>query len=75
MDLLHEHLPAEHVRPKDWADIPASTPESTALSKHLKKLGFRFVGPVTLYSTWQAIGMIDDHLTTCWLVTEGHLPA
>ncbi|QAS51433.1 DNA-3-methyladenine glycosylase I [Halobacillus litoralis] len=45
--------------------IPAQTPLSTQISKDLKKRGFKFVGPVTMYSFLQAIGMVDDHLTSC----------
>jgi DNA-3-methyladenine glycosylase I len=48
-----------------WADAPASTPASAAMSKRLKKLGFTFVGPTTVYSLMQACGLVNDHLTTC----------
>jgi DNA-3-methyladenine glycosylase I len=51
------------------AEIPASTPESTAMAKALKKQGFRFVGPTTAYALMQATGMVDDHLAGC------HVPA
>lgn len=49
-----------------FADVPAITPESTAASKALKKLGFRFVGPTTLYALMQSSGMVDDHVAGCW---------
>lgn len=49
-----------------FAEIPAVTPESTALSKGLKKLGFRFVGPTTMYALMQSAGMVDDHVEGCW---------
>lgn len=52
--------------PKGFGDVPAITPESTALSKRLRKLGFRFVGPTTLYALMQSSGMADDHLEGCW---------
>ncbi|WP_025274812.1 DNA-3-methyladenine glycosylase I [Haloglycomyces albus] len=52
-------------RPRTFAEIPSTTPESTALAKRLKKLGFRFVGPTTCYAMMQAIGMVDDHLVDC----------
>lgn len=52
-------------RPAAWADVPATTPESLALSKALKKAGFRFVGPTTMYAAMQACGVVDDHLATC----------
>lgn len=49
-----------------WADIPASTPESEAMSKALKAHGFKFVGPTICYAFMQAVGMVDDHLVTCF---------
>lgn len=51
------------------ADCPASTPLSDALARDLKKRGFRFVGTTIMYAYLQAVGLIDDHLTTCWLKT------
>jgi DNA-3-methyladenine glycosylase I len=47
--------------------MPSSTPESEALARRLKSLGFRFVGPTTAYALMQATGMVDDHLRTCWV--------
>jgi len=47
-------------------DIPAATPASEAMSKALKKLGFRFVGPTICYAFMQAVGMVNDHTTTCF---------
>ena len=47
------------------ADVPAQTPESTALSKGLKREGFVFVGPTTMYAAMQACGLVDDHLAGC----------
>jgi DNA-3-methyladenine glycosylase I len=52
--------------PATLADVPAVTPESTAMAKALKKRGFRFVGPTTAYALMQATGMVDDHLATCF---------
>lgn len=49
-----------------FADIPAVTAESTALSKALKKLGYRFVGPTTMYALMQSGGLVDDHVAGCW---------
>ena len=46
-------------------DVPASTPGSAALAKDLKRRGFTFVGPTTVYSLLQACGLVDDHLTGC----------
>jgi DNA-3-methyladenine glycosylase I len=50
-----------------FTDVPASTPESTALAKELKRRGLRFVGPTTAYALMQATGMVDDHLSRCWV--------
>jgi DNA-3-methyladenine glycosylase I len=47
------------------SDIQAQTPLSTAISKALKREGFRFVGPTTVYAMMQAVGMVNDHLVTC----------
>ncbi len=51
--------------PGTFADVPAVTPESTALAKDLKKRGFRFVGPTTAYALMQACGLVNDHLAGC----------
>jgi DNA-3-methyladenine glycosylase I len=56
----------EDQRPRAFGDIPAVTAESTALSKDLKKRGFRFVGPTTLYALMQSAGLVDDHLVGCF---------
>jgi DNA-3-methyladenine glycosylase I len=47
-------------------DVPAATPLSEALSRDLRRLGFRFVGPVVCYSHLQSVGIVMDHLTTCF---------
>jgi len=47
-------------------DLPASTAESTALSKRLKKIGFRFVGATTCYALMQAAGLVNDHVVDCF---------
>ena len=51
--------------PRTFADVPSQTPETVALSKELKRRGFRFVGPTTLYALMQACGVVDDHLADC----------
>jgi DNA-3-methyladenine glycosylase I len=53
-------------RPTQIGEIPAQTPEAKALSKELKRLGFRFVGPTIVYAFLQSAGVVDDHLTGCW---------
>jgi DNA-3-methyladenine glycosylase I len=65
-ELMWSFAPAEHERPQHWGDIPAVTPASTAMSKELRKRGFRFVGPTTMYALMQSAGMVDDHLEGCW---------
>lgn len=61
------------VRPVAMAEVPAVTSESTALSKELRKRGFRFVGPTTMYALMQSAGMVDDHLAGCWRASEPRL--
>ena len=51
-------------------DIPASTPESEAMSKDLQKRGFKFVGKTICYAFMQAVGMVNDHLTDCFRYGE-----
>ncbi len=53
-------------RPARIADVPPSTPLSVAISKDLRRRGFRFVGPTIVYAFMQAIGMVDDHLASCF---------
>jgi DNA-3-methyladenine glycosylase I len=64
-ELLWSFAPERRPRPRTPADIPAATPESTALAKELKKRGFRFVGPTTAYAMMQACGLVDDHIEGC----------
>jgi len=54
------------VPPVSLADLPASTPASAALAKDLRGRGFTFTGPVTVYATFQACGLVDDHLRDCF---------
>jgi DNA-3-methyladenine glycosylase I len=62
--------PAGRPRPASLAEVPAITPESTAMAKDLRRRGFRFVGPTTAYALMQATGMVDDHLAGCWRATD-----
>jgi DNA-3-methyladenine glycosylase I len=66
-ELLWSFAPAPRPRPATIADVPATTPESIALAKELKRRGFVFVGPTTAYALMQATGMVDDHLEVCWV--------
>ncbi|SDF98548.1 DNA-3-methyladenine glycosylase I [Pseudonocardia oroxyli] len=65
-DLLWSFAPETHVRPATLADVPATTAESKAMAKELKRRGFRFVGPTTCYALMQAVGIVDDHVATCF---------
>ena len=53
-------------RPKTMKEVPARTPEAEAMSRDLKRRGFRFVGPTICYAFMQATGMVNDHLITCF---------
>lgn len=53
--------------PATFADMPATTPESTALARELKRRGFRFVGPTTAYALMQATGIVNDHVAGCFV--------
>jgi DNA-3-methyladenine glycosylase I len=57
---------ASRPRPQTLADVPATSPESVAMAKDLKRRGFAFVGPTTAYALMQATGMVDDHVATCF---------
>jgi DNA-3-methyladenine glycosylase I len=69
-ELVWSHRPAQHRPPRGAGDWQASTPESVALSKALKKAGFRFVGPTTVYAAMQACGIVNDHLADCFVRGE-----
>jgi DNA-3-methyladenine glycosylase I len=67
-ELLWSFAPdaAAHRRPATLADVPATSPESVAMARALKRAGLRFVGPTTCYALMQATGMVDDHVADCW---------
>jgi DNA-3-methyladenine glycosylase I len=50
----------------EWSEVPAKTDLSNAISKDLKKRGFSFVGPTIMYAYMQSVGMVNDHLTSCF---------
>jgi DNA-3-methyladenine glycosylase I len=58
-------------RPATIAEVPATSPESVAMAKELKRRGFVFVGPTTAYALMQATGMVDDHVASCFRATVG----
>ena len=67
-ELMWSHRPQRRrAAPKSFKDLAATTPESDALSKELKRAGFRFVGPTTVYAAMQACGIVNDHLATCFV--------
>jgi len=61
--------PSGRTRPQTVDDVPATTDESKAMAKELKRRGFGFVGPTTCYALMQATGMVDDHIAGCWRAT------
>ncbi len=67
--LLWSFAPPPRPRPTRLSDIPATTPESVAMARELRRRGFRFVGPTTAYALMQATGMVDDHLAGCHVAT------
>lgn len=67
-DIVARHTPKPRGHaPLTFADVPTQCDESVALSKELRRHGFRFVGPTTMYALLQAIGAVDDHIQGCWL--------
>ncbi|RJO80386.1 DNA-3-methyladenine glycosylase I [Nocardia panacis] len=68
--LLWSFAPTPRPRPRRIGDVPATTVESIAMAKELKRRGFRFVGPTTAYALMQATGMVDDHIAECWVGGE-----
>jgi DNA-3-methyladenine glycosylase I len=64
-ELVWAHRPAPAPAPVSWADVRPVAPESAALAKELRRHGFRFVGPTTLYALMQSCGLVNDHLAGC----------
>ncbi|MEY4137431.1 MAG: hypothetical protein RL205_1559 [Actinomycetota bacterium] len=67
--LVWSYVQPGRERPREMADLASQSPESKDLSKQLKKRGFVFIGPTTMHAAMQAIGVIDDHLAGCWVVS------
>jgi len=67
-ETLWRHVDGEPVRNAwtDMAAVPAATPASEAMSRELRRLGFRFVGPTICYALMQSAGLVDDHLDSCF---------
>jgi len=68
-DLVWGYAEAARPAPRTLADLPAKTPASTALAKELRRRGFVFTGPVTMYAAMQACGLVNDHLEQCFART------
>jgi DNA-3-methyladenine glycosylase I len=66
-ELVWKHRPNPGKAVKSIYDLPSTTPESNALSKELKRAGFRFVGPTTVYASMQACGVVNDHIARCFV--------
>jgi DNA-3-methyladenine glycosylase I len=66
-EVVWSHRPERHRPPRDDGDWQATTAESLALSKTLKRAGFRFVGPTTVYSSMEACGIVNGHRADCWV--------
>jgi DNA-3-methyladenine glycosylase I len=64
-DLIWSFRPADRSAPRSLEDLRATTPESVALARELKRRGFRFVGPTTAYALMEACGLVNDHLADC----------
>jgi DNA-3-methyladenine glycosylase I len=62
VDLVWSHRPAVTPAPTSYDEVPTSSPESVALSKALRRKGFTFVGPTTMYALMEAVGIVDTHL-------------
>ncbi len=71
-ELIWKHVDGKPVQNRFKArdDVPAQTPMSEGLAKELKQRGFNFCGPVIVYAFAQAVGMVNDHLTTCFRHAE-----
>lgn len=66
-DLLWSFAPSPRPRFADLSEIPSASAESKAMARELKRRAFRFVGPTTAYALMQATGMVDDHISGCWV--------
>lgn len=75
-ELLWSFAPGgDRPRPATLTDVPATSPESVAMAKELKRRGFAFVGPTTAYALMQATGMVDDHVAECFRAQPRSEPA
>lgn len=72
-ELLWSFAPpaGDRPRPLSTEQVPATSTESVAMARELKRRGFAFVGPTTCYAMMQAVGMVDDHIKGCWRAVTG----
>lgn len=68
--LMWSFAPTVSPRRAQLADVPAVTAESTAMSAALRSIGFRFVGPTTMYALMQSTGMVNDHVSGCFRASQ-----
>jgi DNA-3-methyladenine glycosylase I len=68
--LIWSFRPPPSPAPRSFSDVPPTTPESVALAKELRRAGFRFVGPTTVYALMQACGLVNDHIAACFVREE-----
>lgn len=66
VDFIWGFQPATTPAPRDFSEVPSQSPESVALSKALKRAGFCFVGPTTMFALMEAVGIVDTHLLGSW---------
>ena len=69
-ELVWSFRPPPRLAPRTYADMDPLTEESKQLAKELKRQGFAFVGPTTVYATMQAVGLVNDHLAGCFVREE-----
>ena len=73
-EFVVRYLPDPSTRPtvitSEWLADHATTPESTALAKDLKRRGWSYVGPTTSYAFMQSVGLVNDHLDACWVLGD-----
>jgi DNA-3-methyladenine glycosylase I len=69
-ELVWSFSPPPRKAPRSYADLDSLTDESKQLAKELKRRGFAFVGPTTVYATMQAVGLVNDHLAGCFARKE-----
>jgi DNA-3-methyladenine glycosylase I len=70
-EIVWSFAPRRRRRFRSLAEVPAATSQSDAMSRELRRLGFRFAGTTICYAFMQAVGIVDDHVQQCWVVDQG----